>query len=193
MTGINFFTAELVAKRLELLRELVPAAARVAVLVNPADAPNTESTLTDVEAAARAIGAANPSAQGQHQPRDQCGIRNLRARAARRAVRRPGALLHQPARAVGPAGGAPRDPRDIYSVREFAEAGGLMSYGASLTGCVASGRRLRRPHPQGREAGRLAGRAADQVRAGHQPPDRQDARPRQCRRRCSPRADEVIE
>ena len=43
-------------ERLELLRELVPGAARIAVLVNPADAANTESTLRDVEAAARAIG-----------------------------------------------------------------------------------------------------------------------------------------
>src|SRR5262245_3800776 len=55
-TGVNFFVGELVAKRLELLRELVPAATRVAVLVNPANAPNTEVTLRDVEAAARAMG-----------------------------------------------------------------------------------------------------------------------------------------
>src|SRR5947209_8329767 len=55
-TGINFFTGELTAKRLELLRELVPGAARVAVLVNPANPVNTETTLKDVEAAAGSIG-----------------------------------------------------------------------------------------------------------------------------------------
>jgi ABC-type uncharacterized transport system substrate-binding protein len=43
-TGINIFSTELVAKRLELLRELVPAATRVAVLVNPANVTNTESS-----------------------------------------------------------------------------------------------------------------------------------------------------
>jgi len=46
LTGINFFSTELAAKRLELLRELVPGANRITVLVNPADAPNTESTLS---------------------------------------------------------------------------------------------------------------------------------------------------
>ena len=56
LTGTNFFGAELGAKRLELLRELVPAVTRVAVLVTPADAANTETTLRDVEAAARAMG-----------------------------------------------------------------------------------------------------------------------------------------
>jgi putative ABC transport system substrate-binding protein len=55
-TGVNLFSLELVAKRLELLRELVPAATRVAVLVNPANAANAETTLRDVEAAARVIG-----------------------------------------------------------------------------------------------------------------------------------------
>ena len=55
-TGINILSGELVAKRLELLRELVPSAARVAVLVNPTNAANTETTLRDVEGAARAIG-----------------------------------------------------------------------------------------------------------------------------------------
>src|SRR5262245_34383753 len=55
LTGINFFVSELAARRLELLRELVPGAARVALLVNPAG-PGAETALRDVEAAARAMG-----------------------------------------------------------------------------------------------------------------------------------------
>jgi putative ABC transport system substrate-binding protein len=56
LTGINFFSGELNAKRLELLRELVPAATRVAMLINPTDAANAETTVRDVQSAARAIG-----------------------------------------------------------------------------------------------------------------------------------------
>jgi putative tryptophan/tyrosine transport system substrate-binding protein len=56
LTGINLLSGELAAKRLELLRELVPGAARVAVLVNPANPSTTETTLRDVESAARSMG-----------------------------------------------------------------------------------------------------------------------------------------
>src|SRR5262249_29617985 len=56
LTGINFFSGELTAKRLELLRVLVPSATRGAVLVNPANATGTEATLKDVQVAARALG-----------------------------------------------------------------------------------------------------------------------------------------
>jgi putative ABC transport system substrate-binding protein len=55
-TGINFFNSEVVAKRLGLLHELVPKAVRIAVLVDPADATNTETTLRGVHEAARAVG-----------------------------------------------------------------------------------------------------------------------------------------
>jgi putative tryptophan/tyrosine transport system substrate-binding protein len=55
LTGVNIFSAELVAKRLELLREIAPTATRVAVLVNPAG-PATETTVREVELAARTGG-----------------------------------------------------------------------------------------------------------------------------------------
>src|SRR5262245_18552787 len=55
-TGVNFFTTELVTKRLGLLHELVPKAVRLAVLVNPANTSITQATLRDVPVAARAIG-----------------------------------------------------------------------------------------------------------------------------------------
>jgi putative ABC transport system substrate-binding protein len=56
LTGINFFANEYSAKRLALLHELVPKAVRIAVLVNPANIPATESTLRDIPDAARALG-----------------------------------------------------------------------------------------------------------------------------------------
>jgi putative ABC transport system substrate-binding protein len=56
VTGINNFATELAAKRLELVREMVPAATRVAVLVSPSNAMTSESTLRDTLAGARAMG-----------------------------------------------------------------------------------------------------------------------------------------
>jgi putative ABC transport system substrate-binding protein len=55
-TGINFVSGELGAKRLELLRELLPGAVRIAVLNNPSDAATAETTVREVEAGARAMG-----------------------------------------------------------------------------------------------------------------------------------------
>jgi putative ABC transport system substrate-binding protein len=56
VTGINTLNAEIAAKRLEILRELLPGANRIAVLLNPADATQTETQMKDVSAAARAMG-----------------------------------------------------------------------------------------------------------------------------------------
>jgi ABC-type uncharacterized transport system substrate-binding protein len=132
LTGINFFVSELAAKRLELLRELLPAATRVAVLVNPAEATLTVSTLKDVEAAARVIGL-------QMQVLNASTIREIDTAFATVGRERPDALF------VG------TDPffvsrrvqlaqltmlhkvPAIYALRQYVEAGGLMSYGASLT------------------------------------------------------------
>src|SRR5262245_34857331 len=55
-TGINFLSAEVVAKRLALLHELVPSAARVAALINPSDAIRAEAVRNDLQAAVRTMG-----------------------------------------------------------------------------------------------------------------------------------------
>ena len=74
LTGINILSAELVSKRLQLLREILPAARRVAVFVNPANTAITERTLQAVEPAARAMGLQLQASQRQHEPRDQHGV-----------------------------------------------------------------------------------------------------------------------
>ena len=56
LTGVNFFSTETVAKRLGLVHEVVPKAVRIAVLINPANAPSAEVMLRDIPPAARALG-----------------------------------------------------------------------------------------------------------------------------------------
>jgi ABC-type uncharacterized transport system substrate-binding protein len=132
LTGINFFVGELAAKRLELLRELVPAATRVALLLDPSVGQMTETTLGDVEAAARPKGL-------QIQVLNVQASSEINAAFATLMHERPDALFVGPGpfftnRRVQLAllAAFHRMPA-IYPVRQFAEAGGLISYGASLT------------------------------------------------------------
>jgi putative ABC transport system substrate-binding protein len=132
VTGINIFSAELTAKRLELLRKLVPAATRVAVLVNPANAVNTEPTLRDVQSAARAMGL-------QIQVLEASTSREINAAFATFVHERPDALFVGPdifflSRRLQLAHLATRHAIPAtYSARLYAEAGGLMSYGTNTT------------------------------------------------------------
>ena len=109
LTGINIFTTELVAKRLELLREMVPAATRVAVLVNA----SSESTVRDTAAAARAMGLQVQVLNADTSGEIDAAFATL-ARAVRRAFRRPQPLLHLPARPLGQPRIAPRGPGDLF-------------------------------------------------------------------------------
>jgi putative ABC transport system substrate-binding protein len=130
LTGFNFIGGELVSKRLELLRELVPAATRVAVLVNPTG-PSAETTLRDVEAAARALGL-------QIHIRNAGTSREIDEVFASFARERPDALFigGDPfyfSRRMQLAHWATRHALPTTSVsREYAAAGGLMSYGTSF-------------------------------------------------------------
>jgi putative ABC transport system substrate-binding protein len=129
LTGINFFNVEVTAKRLELLRELVPGATRVAVLVNPAN-PATETTLRDLEPAARAMGL-------QLQVLRASTSREIDADFVTFVRERPDALfvagdaffvsrrfqlVNLASRHAVPA---------TFANRAFAEVGGLISYGAN--------------------------------------------------------------
>jgi putative ABC transport system substrate-binding protein len=128
-TGVNFFSDELVAKRLELLREFVPAATRVAVLLSPA---NAGTMLRDVEAAAATMGL-------EIQAINVSTIRDIETVFASFGRQRPDALFVTGgpfllSRRMQLALLAARHAMPTsYGSREYAEIGGLMSYGASLT------------------------------------------------------------
>jgi len=132
VTGINWVTGELVAKRLELLHQLVPAAARVAVLANPADAAATQTTLREVTVAARAMGL-------QIQILNASTSREINAVFATFARERPDAIFvasdpfFQTRRVQFAALAAHHAIPAIYSSRDYPEVGGLMSYGANVT------------------------------------------------------------
>ena len=79
LTGINFLAGELGAKRLELLRDLVPGAARIAVLVNPASAAQNEFTLREAGTGCARDGGANPDHERRNSARNRCRLRNDRA------------------------------------------------------------------------------------------------------------------
>jgi putative tryptophan/tyrosine transport system substrate-binding protein len=70
VTGINFFSSEVTAKRLGLLHELLPKASRIGVLVNPTNPEITERTIKDVDAAADPLGVANRSPESEQLQRD---------------------------------------------------------------------------------------------------------------------------
>jgi putative tryptophan/tyrosine transport system substrate-binding protein len=130
LTGVNIFSAELVAKRLGLLRELVPAIRRVAVLVNPAG-PTAETTLSDVESAARAMGLYIQILQASTSREIDAAFASL-AREQHDAVFLAGDPFLT-SRRVQLANLAARHAVPMTSAtREIADVGGLMSYGTNL-------------------------------------------------------------
>jgi len=131
LTGINFFNSELTAKRLELLHELVPTATRVAVLINPTEAANAETTVRDVQSAAHAIGL-------QIQVHNASTSREIEAVFATFGHARPDALF-----VVGDALFNSRRVQLVhlatrygipatFGSRVYPEVGGLMSYGTNI-------------------------------------------------------------
>ena len=148
LTGVGFLVNTLAPKQLEVLHELVPKAMTVGMLVNP-DGPNAEADTREVQEAARLLG-------------HQLLVLNARTEAdidlafAKLVQRESGGLivigdpLNFDRRIKIIALAARNAIPTIYPLREFATAGGLMSYGPDLGGCLSHSRRLHRPSSQGR-------------------------------------------
>jgi putative ABC transport system substrate-binding protein len=151
-TGVSFLTSAVVTKRLELLRQLVPKAVAIGVLVN-LNTPQAERERRDVGAAARAIGQELVIVEA-HNDRDiQAAFATFAQHGAGALfVGVGGFLLSRRERIVGLAA-RHRIPA-IYVLREFVTAGGLMSYGTSIT-----------------DAYRLAGIYAGRILKGEKPAD----------------------
>jgi putative tryptophan/tyrosine transport system substrate-binding protein len=130
-TGVNFFVTEVLAKRLGLLHDLVPKAVRIAVIVNPANVSSTETILSQIPEPARSLG---------------LQIQVLNATTSREIEEAFATLVHDRADAlfVGPDSffqsrrvqfatlTARHAIPAAYAVRDYVEAGGLMSYGTDL-------------------------------------------------------------
>jgi putative ABC transport system substrate-binding protein len=133
LTGVYEVSNDLVPKRLGLIHELLPAATRIALLLNPANATVTEATTADAKAAARALGL-------ELQILAASSSRDIDAAFARLVEQRASALLigadaFFTSRRVQFSTLAARNAIPVmYSIREYVEVGGLMSYGGSITG-----------------------------------------------------------
>jgi putative tryptophan/tyrosine transport system substrate-binding protein len=131
LTGVSFFAGELAAKRLELLLALVPGAARIAVLVDPSNVAVTQSTLKDVEEAARAIGMQYHVLNAASGREIDEAFASLRREHADVLLVAGSPFFNTRLVQLAVAAGHSGIPA-MYVGRQYVEAGGLMSYGASL-------------------------------------------------------------
>ena len=175
-TGFMLFEYSISGKWLELLKQIAPGVTRVAVLGDP-DTPTGPAQFGVIQAVAPSLRVEVSS----FNKRDASEIE----RAITAFARSPNGGL------IVTAGGPALAHRDliitlaarhklpaIYFDRAFVAAGGLLSYGPDRIDHVPARGRLRRPHPQGREASRHAGAGANEVSACHQSQDRQGVGPR---------------
>jgi putative tryptophan/tyrosine transport system substrate-binding protein len=130
-TGINFFLAEVVAKRLGLLHDLVPKAVRIAVLVNPANASIAELTLREIAEAARGLGLEISGLKASTPREIEVAFATLVRNRADALFVMPDAFLISRRTQFATLAARHGIPA-AYSVREEVEAGGLMSYGTDI-------------------------------------------------------------
>ena len=130
-TGVIFITSELGTNRLELLRQLVPKATTVAMLVMPSG-KETEVERADVAKAAQALGLQLVVADATSRPEIEVAFETFAQRRADAVLVGTGALTNSHSEAIVALAARHSIPT-IYSLREYVSVGGLMSYGTSIT------------------------------------------------------------
>jgi putative tryptophan/tyrosine transport system substrate-binding protein len=131
VTGVNFLVVDLGSKQLGLLHELVPAAVRVGLLVNPR-IPPTELATRDVAAAAAGIGLQIDVVEASDSREIEAAFRTLVRNRADALVVGPDPFFASRRLQLATLATRHAIPA-VYNIREYAEAGGLMSYGTSQT------------------------------------------------------------
>jgi putative ABC transport system substrate-binding protein len=134
-TGINFFNQEAVPKRLGLLRELVPKAVRIAVLINPINASATEAALPEIREAARALGLQIVVLNASTSREIEAAFSTLVADRADALFVAPDSFFTGRFVQFVTLAAHHRIPA-AYTQRDFVEAGGLMSYGTDIPDMV---------------------------------------------------------
>jgi ABC-type uncharacterized transport system substrate-binding protein len=131
-TGVNFFSTELSAKRLGLLRELLPKAARLGVLVNPTNVETTKSAMKDINAAAGALGLQIQVLNASNGDEIDAAFTTLVSDRADALLVGPDAFFVSRRVQIAILAARHMVPT-IYTIRDYAEAGGLISYGTDVT------------------------------------------------------------
>jgi putative ABC transport system substrate-binding protein len=154
MTGVSFLTSALGTKRLELLRQLMPKSAPIAMLVHPnVNTPDSQRELRDVQAAAHASGQELIVVEVGSDRDIEAAFATFAQRGAGALFVGTGAFFNSRRERVAALSIRHALPAS-YVQREFATAGGLMSYGTSVT-----------------DAYRLAGIYAGRILKGEKPAD----------------------
>jgi putative ABC transport system substrate-binding protein len=134
-TGINFFSAEVTAKRLGLLRELLPRATRIGVLVNPTDVEIAERTVKDVNAAAGPLGLQVQVLNASNGDELDAAFTTLVSGRADGLLVGPNAFFVSRRVQIAILAARHMMPA-IYTISDYADAGGLISYGTDVADSV---------------------------------------------------------
>ena len=189
ITGMTSISGDVIAKRLQMTRELLPKLTKIAILVRESS-PTAAQYVQESQTAARNLGI-ELQIETERTPKDLEGI-FVAVRGSSALVVADDAEFTAHRAQIAELALKNQLPT-VSGLREMVEAGGLMAYGASFRELYRRAASHVHKILQGVEPGRSSGRATDKVRVRAEPARQQRRWASKSRRRCSRRADEVIE